>query len=426
MKKTWLVFTTALLSLLLMGCPPKAGETGTTTGGEAGEILVGEYGSMTGGQATFGVSTHNGIMLAVDEINAAGGVNGRKIRILTEDDQSKAEEAANAVTKLISQNNVVAVLGEVASSNSLAAAPICQSNKVPMITPSSTNPRVTEVGDYIFRMCFIDPYQGEAMANYLTQKVGVKKAAILIDVKSDYSTGLASFFERTFTKNGGQITGKQSYAQGDSDFRSQLTAIKAGNPDVIFVPGYYNDIGQIAIQARDLGMQQPLAGGDGWESPKLIEIGGKALEGSFYSNHYHVDDPAPAVREFVQKYQERFGQKPDSLAALGYDSTRVLADAIKRAGTTDGPKLRDAIAATKGFSGVTGIVNLGADRNPIGKKLVVLEIRNGNLVLKDVVDPAAGSAPAATDTSATNAGTTTSTDTSATGTAPNTSTARTQ
>ncbi|HEX2062325.1 MAG TPA: ABC transporter substrate-binding protein [Thermoanaerobaculia bacterium] len=415
MKKTWLVLSTALLSLVLIGCPPKATETGTTTGGTEGEIVVGEYGSLTGGQATFGQSTHNGIMLAVDEINAAGGVDGRKIRIITEDDQSKAEEAANAVTKLISQNNVIAVLGEVASSNSLAAAPICQSNKVPMITPSSTNPRVTEVGDYIFRMCFIDPYQGEAMANYLTKQVGMKKAAILIDVKSDYSTGLASFFERTFTQNGGQITGKQSYAQGDSDFRSQLTAIKAGNPDVIFVPGYYNDIGQIAIQARDLGMTQPLAGGDGWESPKLIEIGGKALEGCFYSNHYHVDDPSPAVREFVQKYQERYNAKPDSLAALGYDSARVLADAIRRAGTTDGPKLRDAIAATKNFPGVTGVVTLGPDRNPIGKKLVVLEIKDGNTVLKAVVDPAAGSAPAtASDTTGTAA-----TDT-------NTATARTQ
>lgn len=415
MKKTWLVMTTALLSLVLIGCPPKATETGTTTGGTEGEIVIGEYGSLTGSEATFGQSTHNGIMLAVDEINAAGGVNGRKIRIITEDDQSKAEEAANAVTKLISQNNVIAVLGEVASSNSLAAAPICQSNKVPMITPSSTNPKVTEVGDYIFRMCFIDPYQGEAMANYLTRQLGMKKAAVLIDVKSDYSTGLASFFERTFTQNGGQITGKQSYAKGDSDFRSQLTALKAGNPEVIFVPGYYNDIGQIAIQARDLGMKQPLAGGDGWESPKLIEIGGKALEGSFYSNHYHVDDPAPAVREFVQKYQERYNAAPDSLAALGYDSARVLAEAIGRAGTTDGAKLRDAIAATKGFEGVTGVVNLGPDRNPIGKKLAVLEIKDGKTVLKATVDPMAGSAAAtATDTTGTAA-----TDT-------NTATARTQ
>jgi branched-chain amino acid transport system substrate-binding protein len=408
MKKTWLVLTTALLSIVLFGCPPKTAETANSAGGDGGEIVIGEYGSLTGAEATFGVSTHNGVMLALDEINGAGGVNGRKIRVITEDDQSKAEEAANAVTKLISQNNVIAVIGEVASSNSLAAAPICQSNKVPMITPSSTNPKVTEVGDYIFRMCFIDPYQGEAMANYLSKQQGMKRAAILIDVKSDYSTGLAAFFERTFLANGGQIVVKQSYAKGDSDFRSQLTAIKAANPEVIFVPGYYNDIGQIAIQARDLGMQQPLAGGDGWESPKLIEIGGKALEGCFYSNHYHVDDPSPAVREFVQKYEERFGAKPDSLAALGYDSTRVLADAIKRAGTTDGPKLRDAIAATKGFAGVTGTVNLGPDRNPIGKKLVVLEIKNGQLALKAVVDPMADSAPAATatETSATTATTT--------------------
>jgi branched-chain amino acid transport system substrate-binding protein len=426
MKKQWMVLTTALLSVVLFGCPPKTTETASGTGGTEGEIVIGEYGSLTGAEATFGVSTHNGIMLALDEINGAGGVNGRKIRVITEDDQSKAEEAANAVTKLINQNRVVAIIGEVASSNSLAAAPICQANRVPMITPSSTNPKVTEVGDYIFRMCFIDPYQGEAMANYLFKQQNMKRAAILIDNKSDYSTGLAAFFERTFLANGGQIVAKASYAKGDSDFRSQLTAIKAANPEVIFVPGYYNDIGQIAIQARDLGMQQPLAGGDGWESPKLIEIGGKALEGCFYSNHYHVDDPSPAVREFVQKYEERFGAKPDSLAALGYDSTKVLADAIKRAGTTDGPKLRDAIAATKGYSGVTGTVNLGPDRNPIGKKLVVLEIRNGQLALKSVVDPMAEAGGAATDTTATNAGTTATTDSSTTGTAPSTATTRTQ
>lgn len=426
MKKMWMVLTMAILSVVLFGCPPKTSETASSTTGTEGEIVIGEYGSMTGGQATFGVSTHNGIMLALDEINGAGGVNGRKIRVISEDDQSKAEEAANAVTKLISQDNVIAIIGEVASSSSLAAAPICQANKVPMITPSSTNPKVTEVGDYIFRMCFIDPYQGEAMANFLSKQAGMKKAAILIDNKSDYSTGLAAFFERTFVANGGKIVAKASYAQGDSDFRSQLTNIKSANPEVIFVPGYYNDIGQIAIQARDLGMKQPLAGGDGWESPKLIEIGGKALEGCFYSNHYHIDDPSPAVREFVQKYEERFGAKPDSLAALGYDSTRVLAEAIKSAGTTDGEKLKAAIAATKGYPGVTGMINLGPDRNPIGKKLAVLEIKNGQLTLKATVDPMADSAATTTDTSATNAGTTATTDSSSTGTAPSTATSRTQ
>jgi branched-chain amino acid transport system substrate-binding protein len=398
MKKTTMVLATAALSLILFGCPPKTENAAGTTDAGSGEIVIGEYGSMTGGQATFGTSTHHGIMLAIEEINAAGGVNGRKLKVLSEDDQSKPEEAANTVTKLISQNNVIAVLGEVASSSSLAAAPICQANKVPMITPSSTNEGVTKVGDYIFRMCFIDPYQGEAMANYLTRQAHTTNAALLIDSKSDYSTGLGAAFKKTFLANGGRITIEQSYAQGDSDFKSQLTAIKATNPQVIFVPGYYNDIGQIAIQARDLGMKQPLAGGDGWESPKLFEIGGKSLEGCFYSNHYHVDDPSPAVQNFVQKYQEKWSAKPDALAALGYDAARVLADALKRAGGTDGPKLRDAIAATKNFSGVTGMITLGPDRNPIGKKLAILEIKNGTTILKATVDPSAGSPASATTT----------------------------
>jgi branched-chain amino acid transport system substrate-binding protein len=409
MRKNLIILFTAMLSLVFIGCPPKSESTGTTDTGAAGggEILVGEYGSLTGPQATFGQSTHNGIMLAVDEINAAGGVNGRKIKVLTEDDQSKQEEAANAVQKLISQNNVVAVLGEVASSASIAAAPICQANKVPMITPSSTNAEVTKKGDYIFRMCFVDDYQGHQLAQFAinsqAQKgLGAKRAAILIDNKSDYSTGLARFFEEKFVALGGTIVARASYANGDSDFRSQLTSVKASNPDVLFVPGYYTDIGQIAIQARDLGIKQPLLGGDGWESPKLIEIGGKALEGCFYSNHYFSGDPAPAVRDFVRKYQERFGQEPDSLAALGYDSTRVLADSMKRAGKIDGQSIRDAIASTQGFAGVTGTINLGPDRNPIGKQLTIIEIKGGQLTLRTNIAPqgdaAAAAAPAATNT----------------------------
>jgi len=412
MQKNVLIVV-ATFSLLLMGCPPKT-ETGGAAGGGGGEVLVGEYGSLTGSEATFGQSTHNGIMMAVDEVNAAGGVGGRRIKVLTEDDQSKAEEAANVVTKLISQNNVVAVLGEVASSNSLAAAPIAQSNKIPMITPSSTNPSVTEKGDYIFRMCFLDSYQGEAMANYLTKDLKIKTAGLLIDVKSDYSTGLAQFFEKAFLAGGGRIVGRQSYAKGDNDFKSQLTALRSSNPQILYVPGYYNDIGQIAIQARDLGMKQPLVGGDGWESPKLIEIGGKALEGCFYSNHYFAGDPAPSVKNFVDQYKERYGQTPDALAALGYDAAKVLADAIKRAGKTDGPALRDAIASTKGFSGVTGSITLGPDRNPVGKKLVIVEVRNGQLALKGSVD-AAGDSTSAAAPAAAPAATTTTTTTGTTG-----------
>lgn len=396
MKKQWLVLAIAALSGLLLGCPPK-GENGAAGKDAKGEILVGEYGSMTGQQGTFGTSTHQGIQLAVDEINAAGGVNGRKIKILLEDDQSKQEEAANAVTKLISQNNVVAVLGEVASSASIAAAPICQSNKIPMITPSSTNEAVTKTGDYIFRMCFIDNYQGPVMANFALKDLKAKRGAILTDVKNDYSTGLTSVIKQTFNSGGGKIVAEQSYSNGDADFRPQLTSIKAKNPDVIFVPGYYGDAGQIASQARDLGITIPLVGGDGWESPKLLEIGGKALDGCYYANHYFSGDPDPKVQDYNRKYLERWKVNPDALSALGYDSAYVLADAIKRAGTTEGPKLRDAIASTKDFAGVTGKITLGPDRNPVGKKIVVIAIKNGKLTLATTIDP---NAPAAAATAA--------------------------
>jgi branched-chain amino acid transport system substrate-binding protein len=352
------------------------------------EIVIGEYGSLTGPEATFGQSTHNGIALALEEINGAGGIGGRKVRVITEDDQSKAEEAANAVTKLISSNDVTAILGEVASSSSLAAAPICQQNKVPMITPSSTFPGVTLKGDYIFRMCFIDTYQGPVLARFIANDLRAKRVAMFTDVRSDYSTGLAAAFEPVFTGLGGTIVARQSYAKGDSDFRAQLTAIKGANPEVVFVPGYYNDVGPIAVQARDLGITVPLVGGDGWESPKLIEIGGRALDGCLYANHYHSDDPAPAVRDFVTKYERRFGARPDSLAALGYDAMRVLGDAMRRAGPDfDRSKLRNAIAATKDFPVVTGVITFDANRNPIGKRVVIEDIENEKLLLRKTIEP---------------------------------------
>src|SRR5437763_447027 len=400
MRNKVLILFAATLSMVLFGCPPRTETASGTAGtGTGGDILVGEYGSLTGTEATFGQSTHNGIMMAADEINGAGGINGRKIKIITEDDQSKSEEAVTAVQKLISQNQVVAVLGEVASSSSIAAAPICQNSKVPMITPSSTNPEVTRKGDYIFRMCFTDDYQGHSMADYVAKQLGVKTAAILTDVKSDYSQGLGHFFEERFTQDGGKVVARASYAKGDSDFRAQLTSVKGANPQILFVPGYYTDIGQIAQQARDLGMTQPLVGGDGWESPKLIEIGGKSLEGSYYSNHYFYGDPTPLVRDFVQKYKDRYGATPDALAALGYDDARVLGDALKRSAGKGGKDLRDAIAATKGFAAVTGTINIGPERNAIGKKLVIEEIKNGQLTLKATVEPSGSeAAPAATAT----------------------------
>ena len=350
------------------------------------EILIGEYGSLTGTTATFGQSTDNAIQMAFDEINAAGGLLGKKVKVLVEDDQSKPEEAATAVTKLINQNHVVAMLGEVSSSRSLAAAPICQANGVPMISPSSTNPRVTQVGDYIFRVCFIDPFQAEVGARIAWETLKLKKVAILSDVRNDYSVGLQTFFRQHFKQLGGEIIAEQSYSEGDSDFRAQLTQIKSANPEAIYVPGYYTEVATIARQARELGITVPLIGGDGWDSPRLWEIGGEALNGCYFSNHYSVDDPAPAVQKFVADYRKRYNQTPDALAALGYDAARILADAITRAGATSGDKIRDALAATKSFQGVTGQITINAERNAV-KPAVVLKIENGKFVYVDTIKP---------------------------------------
>jgi branched-chain amino acid transport system substrate-binding protein len=349
-------------------------------------ILLGEYGSLTGDTATFGQSTDQGIHMALAEINAAGGVLGKPVKIIVEDDQSKPEEAASAVTKLITQDNVVAVLGEVASNRSLAAAPICQSDGIPMVTPSSTNPRVTQVGDDIFRVCFIDPFQGAVGAKIARDLVHAKKVAVLYDVGNDYSIGLRTFFSQRFREWGGEIVGEQSYREGDSDFHAQLTQLKATNPDAIYVPGYYTEVGTIARQARDLGIAVPLIGGDGWDSPKLFEIGGAALNGCYISDHYSPDDPDPNVRKFVRLYSGEFHHTPDALAALSYDATRILCDAIRRAGSTDGDKIRDALAATKNFPGVTGKITIDKNRNAV-TPAVVLKIEDGKLHFVERIPP---------------------------------------
>jgi branched-chain amino acid transport system substrate-binding protein len=355
--------------------------------GETGPIRVGVYMDLSGQTSSFGQSSVNGIRMAADEINKAGGVDGRQIELVVEDDQGRPEQAATVVTKLINQDRVHAVLGEVASSNSLAAAPIAQQARVPMITPSSTNPKVTQVGDYIFRVCFIDPFQGEVMAKFAANTLKAKTAAILLDVNSDYSRGLAQFFEASFSGLGGQVIQKQSYTQTDRDFSGQLTAIRSANPDVIYVPGYYGQVGVIAKQAKQLGIASPLLGGDGWDAPQLWDLGGAALNGAFISNHYSIDDPSPAIQKFVADYKVRYsGTPPDAIAALGYDAMKGLADAIRRAGTTNGPKLRDAIAQTKDLAGVTGSISIDNERNAV-KPAVVLELQNGKFVYKETIAP---------------------------------------
>ncbi len=341
---------------------------------------------MTGTTATFGQSTDQAIRMAVDEVNSAGGILGKKIRLYLEDDQSRPEEAATAATKLINQNRVVALLGEVSSSRSLAAAPICQSNRIPMVSPSSTNPRVTQIGDYIFRVCFIDTFAGPVMAKFTSRTLKMKRVAILTDVRNDYSIGLTTFFREEFRRLGGEIVAEQSYSEGDSDFHAQLTQIKAAAPEAIYVPGYYTEVGTIARQARELGIRAPLLGGDGWDSPKLWEIGGAALNGCYFANHYSVDDPSPQVRRFVAEYRRRYGAAPDALAALGYDAARILFNAMQRAGSVSPPRVRDALAQTRDFPGVTGRITLNADRNPI-KPAVILRIENGKFVFVETVGP---------------------------------------
>ncbi len=350
------------------------------------EIKIGEVGSMTGNEATFGISTHNGIELAIRQINAAGGVKGKKLRVISLDDQGKPEEAATAVTRLITLDKVAAILGEVASSRSLAMAPIAQQYKIPMVTPSSTNPKVTEQGDYIFRVCFIDPFQGHVMAKFAYSVLKVKKVAILRDIKNDYSVGLANFFTDTFKKDGGEIVIDQSYSAGDIDFKSQLTSIRSKNPEAIFIPGYYTEVGLIARQARELGVNVPLLGGDGWDSPKLKEIGGQAVENTYFSNHYSVEEKSPHVQEFITKFKEAFGVIPDGLAAMGYDAARVLADSMSRATTLSGVDIRSALAATRDFLGVTGKISIDANRNAV-KSAVILKVSGGEYKYQMTMNP---------------------------------------
>ena len=377
-------------------------------GGAKDELVIGLYGSLTGNDATFGQSTKAGVALALDELQrtAQGKIGGLPVREVVEDDQGRPEEAATVVKKLVNQDQVIAVIGEVASSRSIAAAPTCQAAGVPMISPSSTNPKVTEVGDYIFRMCFIDPFQGTVMAKYAAQNLGLKQVAILKDIKNDYSVGLAKFFTDAFTQMGGTIVAEQAYSAGDQDFRAQLTALKAKKPQAVFVPGYYTEAGLIARQAKELGLDVPLLGGDGWESEQLLQIAGSALDGSFYSNHFAVDNPEPRLQDFLAKYKAKFGSEPDAIAGLAFDAATVLFQSLQKLSEQDPEtfkalasskagsdarkaatkKLRDIIATTTNFPGVTGNITLDENRNA-SKPAVVLAIKSGKKIYDTTINP---------------------------------------
>ena len=389
MKRVSKVLTALVLGTVLAGLAAGCG------GGEkkADTIKVGANLEMTGGSASYGISSKNAIELAFKEINEKGGINGKQLELVVADNKSEAAEATNAMQKLVSQDNVVAVIGPNLSSSVIAASAINNSAKVLDIAPMATNPYVTvdqasgKTKDFNYRTCFIDPFQGTVMAKFATAELGVGNAAILIDNSSDYAKGLAQFFKENFVKEGGAVTAEESYLQKDTYFKATLTKIKATNPDFLYVPGYYQEVGLIVKQARELGMNMPIAGGDGWDSAKMPEIAGAAaLNNTYFSSLYSPEDSSDINKNFVAAYEKAYGQKPDVFAALSYDSALLVAEAIKNAGSTEPAKISEAMAKINGFSGVSGSVTFDDKHNPV-KSAVILEYKDGAQSLKTKINP---------------------------------------
>lgn len=383
-KLALMAATMAVSTLVAAGCGSK--DAATTN-----EIRLGANFELTGGVAQYGQSAANGIKLAIKEANAAGGVLGKQLKLVVADNKSEPAEAGNATTKLITQDKVIAIFGPAASSNVLASTQIAQDNKIPLLTPTGTNTKITvdngKVKEFAFRSCFIDPFQGQVMASFAQKTVKAKTAAIYIDSSSDYSKSLSQNFEQVFVKNGGTIVAKEAFLQKDQDFKAALTKIKALNPDVIYIPAYYEEVGKIIKQARELGITAPLLGSDGWDSPKLAEIAGPAaLNNTFFTNHYSAQDQDPMVQKFVESYKKEYGQEPDAFAVLGYDGALMMIDAIKRANSTDSVKIKDALAQTKDLKVLTGTLSLDANHDPI-KSAVIIEMKDGKQTFKEKVNP---------------------------------------
>lgn len=371
------VFVTALTVLTtVVGCTRKNDQ----------EILIGHLGAMTGSEATFGLNTQKGIQMAADEWNAKGGIKGKTIKVKSLDNQGKPEEAAATASRLINQDHVLAIIGDNTSSRALAAAPIAQQNKIPLISSTATAPKLTEVGDYIFRICFIDPFQGQVMAKFASDTLKLKRIAIFRDLKSDFSVGISDIFKTKFSSFGGEIVADVGYQSGDIDFKAQLTKIKSAKPDGIFIPGFYTEVGLIARQARQLGLTLPLLGTDSWDSSKLSEIGGEAVNGSYFSNHYTVESTEPVVQAFVAKYKARFDSVPDGVAVMGYDAANVLFSAIDRTADLKPEQVRDELAKTKDYQAVTGKITIDEKRNAV-KSAVVVKVDGKNNRYVTTVSP---------------------------------------
>lgn len=381
-------------SLLAFSC--KKQEAQTTTGSPVAsadvannaEIVVGAVFPMTGAIATYGQESVNGINLALKTLNA-NGIKGKQIKLIVQDNKGEPMESAAAVRKLIEIDKVNAILGSVASSNTLAGAPIAQAAGVPLMTPASTNETVTQTGDYISRSCFTDAFQGVVMAKFAFESLAKKTAVIIVDNNSDYSRGLASVFRTHFTEMGGKILSNDNdltYSQKDTDFRSLLQKVKRLNPEAIFLPGYYTEVGLMIKQAREMGINQPFLGGDGWDSPKLQELAGEAINGNYISSHFSSEDSDPRVQQFVKEYEAAYGQKPGAMAALGYDGIMVLADAFQRAASFSRADIKDAINATQNYVGITGNISIDENRNA-KKSAVVLETTTAGMKFKQKVNP---------------------------------------
>jgi branched-chain amino acid transport system substrate-binding protein len=373
---------------MLAGCGSSS-TSGEKDGSET--IKIGANLELSGGVASYGQSIEEGIQLALEEINKEG-IDGKKLELVKFDNKSDAAEATGGTTKLISQDKVSAIIGAATSTNTLAQVQIAQKNKIPLLTPTGTNPTVTfkdgVLNDFVFRTCFIDPFQGTVAANFASKDLKVKNAAIIIDSSSDYAKGLAAAFQKSFEANGGKIVAEEAYVAKDTDFNAILTNIKAKNPEFVFLPGYYEEVGLIIKQARALGLDVPFMGGDGWDSPKLVEIAGAdPLNNTFITNHYSSGDSDPKVQDFVKAFEAKYkGKSPDAFNALGYDSLYFLADAIKRAGSADPEKIQKALEETDGLQLVSGTMKLDKNHDPI-KSAVILEYKEGKQEFNTKVDP---------------------------------------
>lgn len=382
-KKYCLLLVLILMTGLLSGCTDSASK----------DIKIGMVYELTGNTASYGTSASDGAKLAFKEINANGGVLGKQIKIVTADNKGEPSESANAMTKVITQDKVIAVTGFTVSSCGIAGSAVAEDNKIPLVAAATVNPRVTvdertgKVKDYTFRACFIDSFQGTVSANFALNSLKKSNSAIMIDNSSDYSKGLAQIFKDVFIKGGGRVVAEEAYLQKDQDFKSILTKIKAQNPEIIYLPGYYDDVGKIIKQARELGITVPILGGDAWDSPRLVELGGpQALNNTYFTNFYSVQDTNPASQAFVEAYKKEYGQLPDSMAAMGYDAVYLLVDAIKRANSVESAKIREALVATKDFKSVSGSMNLSSTHDAI-RGVVIIEMKDGKQVYKETIMP---------------------------------------